>query len=253
MSGRLQGKVALITGAGSGIGYATTELFAREGGQVAGVVRRDEYVEKLSKLDNVLPVKADVTSLEDVDRMFAETEAEFGRVDIVCNIAGIHDMLNPLEDTSDELWDRIMETDLKAPFRICRRAIGGMVERGGGVILNFGSVASLRGWHGPSYNAAKAGLIGMTVSIAAQYGGKGIRCNVINSGGVRTEITEKSGHGADLHEEAAKVFFQRVSALPLDYVCDPEDTAPTILFLCSDDARHVNGAILNVDGGMSAC
>ena len=81
---------------------------------------------------------------------------------------------------------------LKAPFRICRRAITGMVERGNGVILNFGSVASLRGYHGPSYNAAKAGLIGMTMSIAVAYGGQGIRCNIINSGGVHTEIAETS-------------------------------------------------------------
>lgn len=250
-NGRLQGKAALITGAGSGIGAATTKLFAQEGAQVAAIGRRAETLTQWDGVENVTPIQADITKLEDIERMFDEAERQFGQVDIVCNIAGVHDLLHPLAATTDEMWDKIMDTDLKGPFRICRRAIEGMVERESGVILNFGSVASLRGYHGPSYNAAKAGLIGMTMSIAVAYGGKGVRCNIINSGGVRTGITEHSG--GDLHPEGREMFFNTVAGMPVDWVCEPEDTAPTVLFLCSDDARHVNGAILSVDGGMSAC
>jgi NAD(P)-dependent dehydrogenase (short-subunit alcohol dehydrogenase family) len=250
-NGRLEGKVALITGAGSGIGAETTRLFAQEGAQVAAIGRRAEKLSRWEGVENVVPIQADVRELDDIDRMFKEVEARFGRVDIVCNIAGVHDQLTPLDATTDELWDKIMDTDLKAPFRICRRAIGGMVERGSGVILNFGTVASLRGYHGPSYNAAKAGLIGMTVSIAFAYASRGIRCNIIQSGPVRTGIGETSGGVIDPGgwDRLSKVF----AGLPMDVVADPEDMAPAVLFLCSDDARNVNGAILYVDGGMNAC
>jgi NAD(P)-dependent dehydrogenase (short-subunit alcohol dehydrogenase family) len=251
MDGRLAGKVALITGAGSGIGAATARLFAEQGARVAAIGRRAETLTRWEGVDNVLPIQADITRLEDIERMFGEVEDRFGQVDIVCNIAGVHDLLMPLDATTDELWDKVIATDLKAPFRICRRAIGGMVDKGSGVIVNFGSVASLRGYHGPSYNAAKAGLIGMTVSIAFAYGGKGIRCNIINSGPVRTEINEHSGGG--LHQEGSQRWSGFVQGLPMNVVADPADMASTVLFLCGDDARNVNGAVLNVDGGMSAC
>jgi NAD(P)-dependent dehydrogenase (short-subunit alcohol dehydrogenase family) len=255
-AGRLAGKVALVTGAGSGVGAATTRLFADEGAGVVAVGRRASALEQWRDVEGVLTVSADITRLEDIERTFAEAERRFGRVDIVCNIAGIHDLVHPLDATSDEMWDQVIDTDLKAPFRICRRAIGGMVERGHGVILNFGSVASLHGYHGPSYNAAKAGLIGLTTSIAVAYGGRGIRCNIINSGGVRTEIGETSrrtfGGGAQHPEGYARVI-KMFDALPIEWSCEPEDMARTVLFLCSDDARHVNGAVLAVDGGLSAC
>ncbi len=250
---RLQGKIALITGAGSGIGAATTKLFAEAGAQVAAIGRRAETLTQWDGVPNVVPIQADVTRLEDVDRMFDEAERRFGQVDIVCNIAGIHDLLYPLEETTDEMWDKVVDTDLKAPFRICRRAISGMVARGNGVILNFGSIASLRGYHGPSYNAAKAGLIGMTASIAFDYGGKGIRCNVINSGSVRgTAIGRRSFDGV-LHQESWDRLSKIFDGLPMAVGCGPEDMAPIVLFLCSDDARYINGAVVNADGGMTAC
>lgn len=250
-SGRLKGKAALITGAGSGVGYAVTKLFAEQGAQVAAIARRDESLKKWESVKNVVPIQADITKLEDVNHMVDEAEDRFGKLDIVCNIAGIHDLLYPLDETSDDMWDRVIDTDLKAPFQICRRAIKGMMKRGSGVILNFGSVASLRGLHGPSYCAAKAGLIGMTLSIAVGYASKGIRCNVINSGGVYTQITAHSG--GELHPGGLKLFRDITDKLPVNWNCKPEDVAPTVLFLCCDESQHVNGAVVTVDGGMSAC
>lgn len=250
-TGRLQGKVALITGAGSGIGHAMAKLFIAEGAKVTAIALRDESFKKWQHVENVLAIQADVTRLEDVHRMVDETEQRFGRLDIVCNVAGINDLCYPLEETSDERWDRVIDLDLKAPFRICRRAIKGMVERGSGVILNIASYAALRGNHGPSYTAAKNGLIGLSRNIAVAYAGKGIRCNVINPGGVRTRIGATSG--GEYHAGGLKMFLDIVEKLPVRWVCDPEEIAPTALFLCSDEAKHLNGAVVAVDGGMSAC
>jgi NAD(P)-dependent dehydrogenase (short-subunit alcohol dehydrogenase family) len=251
-NGRLKGKAALITGAGSGIGYAVAKLFAEQGAQVAAIARRDEHLEKLQNLTKVLPIRADINRLDDIEHMVGEAESRFGKLDIVCNIAGIHDRLFPLHETSDELWDLIVDTNLKAPFRICRRVIGGMMERGSGVILNYGSIASVRGLHGPSYNAAKAGLIGLTTSIAVRYAAHGIRCNLIQSGGVRNTDMGKTV-GSPNHPEGFQMFKDIVGKYPLDWTCDVQDAALPVLFLCSDESKHINGAIIPIDGGMSAC
>lgn len=249
--GRLQGKVALITGAGDGIGYAITKLFVEQGAQVAAITRRKESFEKWQDVSNVVPIQADLTKIEDIERMVDEAERHFGKLDIVCNVAGINDLGIPLHETSDERWDKVLDLDLKAPFRICRKAITGMVARGNGVILNIGSYAAERGNHGPSYTAAKSGLVGLTRSIAVFYARKGVRCNVINPGAVRTQIGSHSG--GEYHTEGFQLFKDIAEKLPVDWHCDPKDVAPTALFLCSDESKHVNGAIVAVDGGMSAC
>jgi len=250
-TGKLQGKVALITGAGAGIGRAMTKLFAEQGARVTAVAIHNESLKQWEGTENVFAVQADVTRLEDINRMIEDTESRFGRLDILCNVAGINDLCYPLDETSDERWDNVVDLDLKAPFRICRKAIKGMAERGSGVILNIGSYASLRGNHGPSYSAAKHGLTGLTLSIAVGFARKGVRCNLINPGSVRTQIGPHSG-GA-YHPEGLKMFVDIVEKLPVQWACEPEDIAPTALFLCSDDSKHVNGAIVSVDGGMSAC
>lgn len=250
-NGRLKGKVALITGAGNGIGYAMTKLFADQGAQIAAIAHRDESLKKWENVENVVAIRADITRLEDIDRMVDETESRFGRLDIVCNVAGINDLCYPLDETSDERWDNVINLDLKAPFRICRKAIKGMVERGSGVILNVGSYAAVRGNHGPSYTAAKAGLTGLTLSIAVAYASKGIRCNVIHPGAVKTQIGAHSG--GEYHPAGLKMLQDIVEKLPVRWVCEPEEIAHTALFLCSDESKHVNGAVVAVDGGMSAC
>jgi NAD(P)-dependent dehydrogenase (short-subunit alcohol dehydrogenase family) len=250
-NGRLKDKVALVTGAGSGIGYAMTKLFAQEGARVVAVALHAESVKRWENVENVVPVQADITKIEDIDRMFEHAERKVGKLDIVCNVAGINDLCYPLEQTSDERWDRVIDLDLKAPFQICRRAITGMAQRGTGVILNVASYAAVRGNHGASYSAAKHGLIGLTLSIAVAYARKGIRCNAINPGAVKTGIRARSG--GEYHEEGLKMFMDIVEKLPVKWVCEPEEIAPIALFLCSDESKHVNGAVVAVDGGMSAC
>ena len=250
-NGRLEGKAALITGAGSGIGYAMAKLFVEQGAQVAAVALHHESLNKWANVGNVIPIQADITRLEDVNRIVDEAEGGFGKLDIVCNVAGVNDLAYPLDETSDERWEKVINLDLRAPFQICRKAIKGMVERGSGVILNIGSYAALRGNHGPSYTAAKHGLIGLTLNIAVAYANKGIRCNVLNPGGVNSAIA--LGSGGEYHEGGLKMFMGIVEKLPVKWICEPEDIAPTALFLCSDESKHVNGAIVAVDGGMSAC
>lgn len=249
--GRLHGKSALITGAGSGIGYAMTKLFAEQGARIAAITLQTETFNRWTNVPNVLPIQADITQPNEVNRMVRHAEGELGRLDIVCNVAGINDLCHPLLDTSDERWDCVLDLDLKAPFRICRAVVPGMVARGGGVILNIGSYAAIRGNHGPSYTAAKAGLTGLSRSIAVAYAKHGIRCNVIDPGGVRTDIGTHSG--GEYHAQGIAMFGAIVSGFPVPWICEPDDIAPVALFLCSDDARHVNGAVLAVDGGMSAC
>ena len=248
--GRLKGKVAIITGAGSGIGLATAQRFLEEGAQVAAVGSSEKVVRQWQGTENVLVLRADITQLEEIQRVVRETVAAFGRIDALCNVAGINDLNYPLLDTDDARWDRVMDLDLKAPFRLCREAVPVMIQGGGGSIVNVGSYAALRGNHGPSYTAAKAGLEGLTRSIAFGYGDQGIRCNIIHPGGTATQIGENSG--GDYHPAGARLS-KIVAAFPKGWYGMPEDIAKVCFFLCSDDASHVNGAVISVDGGMACC
>ncbi|MCC8023594.1 MAG: SDR family oxidoreductase, partial [Clostridiales bacterium] len=190
--GKLDGKIALVTGAGNGMGQATAKLFAEEGATVFAADIMEDALKQWEDVETVIPIHADITKIEDIDHMFDEADSRFGGIDIVCNVAGMNDLCYTLEDTTDERYDRVFELDVKAPFRICRRAVKSMEQRGG-AIVNIGSYAAVRGNHGPSYTAAKSALVGLTRSIAVAYAKKGIRCNIITPGGTNTEIALHSG------------------------------------------------------------
>ncbi|MDR1082872.1 MAG: SDR family oxidoreductase [Coriobacteriales bacterium] len=247
---RLQDKTAIVTGAGNGMGYATCALFVSEGAKVIAVDFREEDLAKWSGTDGVFPVLADVTKPEDIERFIGEAKTKCGGLDILCNIAGINDLSYPLLETDDVRWDRIMDLDLKAPFRIIRRAVPLMISGGGGSIINIGSYAALRGNHGPSYTAAKAGLAGLTKSVAFRHFREGIRCNIIHPGGARTNIGEHSG-GA--YHEAQVDLSNLCRAMPVNGYIEPDEIARACLFLASDDAKFVNGIELPVDSGMAVC
>ena len=250
-NGKLAGKVAIVTGAGNGMGEETTRLFVEEGATAIGVDIRADDLAKWNDVEGVIPVVADITDLDGIEKFVAEAE-KLGKIDILCNIAGINDLSYPLEAVDDERWDRIMDLDLKAPFRIMRRVIPIMVAGGGGSIVNIGSYAALRGNHGPSYTAAKAGLEGLTRSIAFGYGKDNVRCNIIHPGGCMTNIGEHSG--GDYHEAHAKLSnIMRAAMAAVNSYFPPEIIAKQCLWLASDDSAGVNGAVISVDGGLSCC
>lgn len=247
---RLEGKVAIVTGGGNGVGAATTRLFAEEGAHVVSVDIRSDDLAQWNDVANVTPLVADITTLEGIEALTNAALDGFGKIDCLCNVAGINDLSFPLEEVDDERWDRIMDLDLKAPFRLCRRIVPLMVENGGGSIVNIGSYAALRGNHGPSYTAAKAGLQGLTKSIAFAYAKEKVRCNIVHPGGMMTNIGEHSG--GSYHAAQAKLS-GLCRAMPVNGYFAADEVAKTLVWLCGDESEFVTGAVISVDGGMATC
>ncbi len=251
---RFDNQVALVTGAASGIGRALVQKFVADGAAVIAVDISEgalhQFVEELqSQGGKATACVANVSSDTDVERMLALAKTTYGRLDILCNNAGIMDLMTPIADVPLALWERVLAINLNGPFLACRRAIPLMLEQGGGKIINTASEAGLRGGTaGTPYTVSKHGVVGLTRSIAFHYGDQGIRCNAVCPGGVETAI----GVGNGMPHEAglAKVMASVQSAAT--QVAKPEQIAAVIAFLASDDASNVNGAILPVDGGWYA-
>jgi NAD(P)-dependent dehydrogenase (short-subunit alcohol dehydrogenase family) len=251
---RFENQVALVTGAASGIGLALIKQLVAEGSAVVAVDIVEEHLHQaVSELQSqggkVTGCVANVSSDSDVERMLSTATSTYGRLDILCNNAGIMDLMTPVADVPLALWDRILAVNLTGPFLACRRAIPLMLEHGGGRIVNTASEAGLRGGTaGTPYTVSKHGVVGLTRSIAFHYGERGIRCNAVCPGGVETAIGAGNGipHAAGLAKVMALV---QVSAGP---PAKPEQIASVIAFLASDDASNVNGAILTADNGWFA-
>ena len=248
---KLKDKVFIVTGAASGMGKATTAKFEAEGAKIVACDRTEGVVELWAGHENVTPVVMDVTNLDDIKKVVETVKTVYGKLDGICNIAGINDHSYPLLECDDERWDRIMDIDLKAPFRIIREALPLLIENGGGSIVNIGSYAALRGNHGPSYTAAKAGLEGLTKSVAFAYAKDKVRCNIIHPGGCATGLT--MGPWASGYHPAQGALSALCKAMPVRGFGMPEEIANAVCFLSSDEASWVNGAVLSVDGGMSVC
>ncbi|MGM9948363.1 SDR family NAD(P)-dependent oxidoreductase [Floccifex sp.] len=246
---RLENRVFIITGAASGMGQVTTAKFISEGAKVIAVDISEKVMDMWKEQENVMPIVVDVTKLEDIQNLIKKTKETFGKLDGVCNIAGINDLSYPLLETDDQRWDKVMELDLKAPFRILREAIPLMIENGSGAIVNIGSYAAIRGNHGPSYTAAKAGLSGLTKSIAFSYAKHNIRCNIIHPGGCATHLTL----GGLAYHPAQNDLSNLIKAMPVKSFNTPDHIADVCCFLCSDEASWINGAEISVDGGMCTC
>ena len=246
---KLKDKVFIITGISSGMGKAAAEQFTAEGAIVVGSVRKETDAQIWDDNDRVLPVLADVNHLDDIKRMVAVVKEKYGRLDGICNIAGINDLCYPLLETDDERWETVINTDLRAPFWIMREAMPLLIASGGGSIVNIGSYAALRGNHGPSYTAAKAGLEGLTKSVAFEFAKQNVRCNIIHPGGCATRLT-MGGHPYHTAMQSMSAIMQ---AMPVNSFGQPEDIARACVFLCSDDAKWINGAVISIDGGMSVC
>ncbi|MEW2354402.1 SDR family NAD(P)-dependent oxidoreductase [Spirillospora sp. NPDC029432] len=255
MTGRLDGKNTLITGAGSGLGRATALRFAREGARVA-VVDRDIETAKAVAAEigpAALPLAADVTSRAQTEDATRSAIGAFGHLDAVFANAGISGTGTAAE-TSEEQWDRVVDVNLKGVWLTGRAVLPHLVERGEGVIINMASMGGLVGIAGIfPYTAAKGGVVAMTKQMAVEYGPSGVRVNAICPGTIFTPLVAESraarGVPGRTDEEANADAAQR---FPLRRLGEVGDVAALALFLASDEANWVSGGIYTVDGGRAA-
>ena len=250
---RLANKVALITGAGSGIGREAALLFAREGARVV-VAEVDDAagsaaVEQITSSGGAAHfVHADVSRAAEAQAMIAEAEKTFGRLNVIFNNAGIFpDADGSVTDTSEETWDLVMRVNLKGVFLGCKYAIPALLRAGGGSIINTASFVALMGAATPqiAYTASKGGVLSMTREIAVEFARKGIRANALCPGPVDTPLL------AELMSDPARKQ-RRMVHIPPGRLAKAFEIAQAALFLASDESSYVNGAIFTVDGGITA-
>jgi NAD(P)-dependent dehydrogenase (short-subunit alcohol dehydrogenase family) len=245
--GELDGKVAVITGAGSGMAKAASEVFVREGAKVlAADISGQEKATADELGEAVVPFHVDVTAEADVEAMFAAAVEAFGRVDAVLNVAGIASA-GAVHEITLEDYERIMAVDLRGVMLGTKHGINTMLPTGGGVILNWSSIGGMNGSRMPTsvYSMAKAGVIALTKAAAIEYGDQGIRANAICPGFIETPMSGGKG--------AAERFPALVGGSALKRGGQPEEVAEVASFLASDRASYVTGAIIPIDGGVTAC
>jgi 3-oxoacyl-[acyl-carrier protein] reductase len=244
----LKGKVALITGGASGIGKACALELARQGANIAIVdLAPEDLMIRTSHLlkeagVRVSAIAADVTDHGKAKRLVAEVKSRMGRIDILINSAGVNSDA-PLWDMAESDWDRVTGVNLKGAFNYLQPACRFFRKQKSGKIVNIASIQGMRGRFGVSnYSASKAGLIGLTLSAAAELGPYNVNVNAVAPGFVRSPMTERLP--ARLLEEARRETI-------LGRLAEPEDVASIVGFLCSERARHITGAIIKVDGGQT--
>ncbi len=245
---RLEGKVALISGGACGIGAAMSTRFAAEGAHVCIGDIEDAAGLALAKIiqsagQDARFMRLDVTDSAAWQAAVDTLVADFDGVDILVNNAGIYDR-RPLEEISEEAWDRVMDVNAKGPFLGAKAVIPAMRMKGGGSIVNISSTAGIRGSVASHYGASKGAVRLLTKSIAGTYAKDGIRCNSVHPGPVETEM----GYAAV--PEAVRA--ERFGRIPLGRFADPSEIANAVLFLASDEASFMTGSEMVVDGGSTA-
>ena len=246
MSQRLQGKVAIITGAAQGIGYATARKFLDEGAKVVACDIRKASIAaaqaSLSSYGAVEGVVVDVTAREQIDAMTAAAVQRHGRIDVLVNNAGIT-LDARLQKMTEDQFERVIAVNLKGTYNCAQSVLDTMVQQGSGVILNASSVVGIYGNFGQTnYAASKFGVIGFVKTWARELGPKGVRCNAVAPGFVATHI---------LDTIPEKVLEQLKERVPLRRLGTPEDIANVYAFLASDEASYINGAVIEVSGGLT--
>jgi NAD(P)-dependent dehydrogenase (short-subunit alcohol dehydrogenase family) len=246
MGTRLANKVAVITGAGSGMGKAMAEMFTAEGAKVVCTDISGQEKEVAAAIGTAaLPLHVDVSKEEDVRNMIAFAEERFGRLDILCNNAGFGGGMAPRHEQTTENWDRIHATNLRGVFFGMKYGVMSMMKTGGGAIVNTTSASGVVGWkHHSIYGAAKAGVNQLTKSAALDYAHLKIRINAVAPGTIWTGLVQASKQYA----EPPPGYF-RLPGIPMDRWGTAREIAAAALFLASDDASYITGHILPVDGG----
>jgi meso-butanediol dehydrogenase / (S,S)-butanediol dehydrogenase / diacetyl reductase len=254
---RLQGKVALITGGGTGIGAAVAEAFIGEGARVCITGRRREELEKLARrfsAGQITVCDADVSKMEDVRRM-VETAAAFGgKLDIVVNNAAMG-VPKTVVDTEMGVWQKVLDTNLTGPFLVMKYSIPHMLRAGGGSIINVASVGAIRGLpFAAAYCATKAGLLGLSRQVALDYGPKKIRSNVVLPGAFRSEmfdrrLEETAGAAGVSVEERLKTM---AAPSPLKRIAFPSEIAGLFVYLAGDESAYTTASEFVCDAGVHA-
>lgn len=253
---RLEGKVGLITGGGTGIGAAIANRFVAEGARICIVGRRQEMLDKIAESlppGKVIACSGDVSKDADVARMVATTVEFGGKLDLVVNNAGIS-AKGAVGDANREVWRKIIDVNLTGPFLVMSEAIPLMIAGGGGSIINISSVGGLRCRPNmAAYCTSKAGLIMLTQQAALDYGPHKIRCNAICPGGVKTPMIEEDfGElGKTIGMDSESLFAMISSEVPLQRFGEPYEIASICTFLASDDSSLMTGAVLVADAGTS--
>ena len=249
---RLKDKVALITGAGSGMGRATAVLFAREGAKVAVVdinaAGAEDTVKRISSAGGeAIAIRADVSNSEDASSMVSSAVKKFGGLDIIFNNAGIEGEGGFAAEVTEEQFDRVIAINLRGVWLGMKYALPEMIKRGGGSVISTASIAGIIGLKGSvAYSAAKAGVIGMTRVIAMEYGRYNIRANCICPGFIHTEMADRIAGGRPYTPEQTSRLsvFKRFG--------EPDEIAQTALFLASDESKFVTAQPIIVDGGWAS-
>jgi NAD(P)-dependent dehydrogenase (short-subunit alcohol dehydrogenase family) len=249
---RHAGRVALITGAASGIGRASLLRLAQEGASVFGCdVDRDGLDETCAAAvalgGRCDVVCGDLRKVEQLELIVRRALELHGHVDVLANVAGVSDGFVPLHEVSDDEWDRVLDVNLTAAMRLCRAVLPHMREAGGGAIVNVASIAALGGNGGVAYCASKHALLGLSKSIAWMYRDEGIRCNVICPGRVETNIRASARRISDWGYERQASFLALA-----ERVAQPDEIATLLSWLASAEASNMNGAVVSTDGGWRA-
>jgi NAD(P)-dependent dehydrogenase (short-subunit alcohol dehydrogenase family) len=248
MEKKLQGKVAIVTGASRGIGKAIALLLAEQGAKVAvnyfeKKEQADETVKQIEKIGGqAIAIKADISSQKETEELVRKVKEKFGKIDILVNNAAIT-IDKTFKNSTKEEWDKIMSVDLDSLFNTVHPTLKIMLEQGNGAIVNIASASGEIGFFGQaSYSAAKAGVIGFTKALAKEVASKGIRVNAVSPGVIGgTLISDK------IPKEVQEKF---VETIPLKRMGKPEEIAKAVLFLASDDSSYITGQVIGVNGGL---